>query len=57
MVYGGLKKHFFTTTHAHSLISCVLELILSFSLGSANMGSFPETQNDLTLKAYNWGTG
>ena len=39
----------YTTTHAHSLLSCVLELILSFSLSSANMGSFPETQNDLTL--------
>ena len=26
------------------------EIILSFSLRSANMGSFPETQNDPTLR-------
>ena len=50
MVYGGLKKYFLPIPqHTHSLLSCVLELILSFSLSSANMGSFPETQNDLTL--------
>ena len=45
MVYGGLKKYFLPQ---HMLVVCFH--VFSFSLSSANMGSFPETQNDPTLR-------